>query len=134
MAATQILTDTLVSMVPGQLPLPPNIASGIHATVPGQITSQVGNNIIRSGSQNTTSLTDLAAMVPSFAEGGIVPGPLGAPQFAVVHGGETVMPGGGGTTIVQLVLDKRVIGEVALDALHKTARYNAGMVPGSLGS
>jgi hypothetical protein len=30
--------------------------------------------------------------LPHFAEGGIVPGPLGAPTLAVVHGGETVIP------------------------------------------
>jgi hypothetical protein len=37
-----------------------------------------------------------------FANGGVVPGPIGAPQLAVVHGGETVTPpggmGGGGST------------------------------------
>jgi hypothetical protein len=27
-----------------------------------------------------------------FAEGGVVPGPMGAPRLAVVHGGETVIP------------------------------------------
>ena len=69
-----------------------------------------------------------------YENGGIVPGPLGAPQLATVHGGETILPRGGGIMVVQLVLDKQVIGEVAIDALHKTARYNAGMVPGSLGS
>ncbi len=30
--------------------------------------------------------------VPGFQEGGIVPGPVGQPQLAVVHGGETVIP------------------------------------------
>lgn len=33
--------------------------------------------------------------VLGFAEGGVVPGPIGAPQLAVVHGGETVTPPGG---------------------------------------
>jgi hypothetical protein len=39
--------------------------------------------------------------LPGFAEGGIVPGPLGMPQLAVVHGGETVVPNGrfGGVVI-----------------------------------
>lgn len=32
--------------------------------------------------------------LPGFASGGIVPGPLGMPQLAVVHGGETVTPQG----------------------------------------
>lgn len=31
-----------------------------------------------------------------FATGGVVPGPVGAPQLAVVHGGETVVPAGEG--------------------------------------
>ncbi len=38
--------------------------------------------------------------VPGFAEGGLVPGALGSPMLAMVHGGETVIPagriGGGG--------------------------------------
>lgn len=34
--------------------------------------------------------------VPGFANGGIVPGPLGAPQLVVAHGGETFTPAGGG--------------------------------------
>lgn len=39
--------------------------------------------------------------IPSFATGGIVPGPRGAPVLARVHGGETVVPAGagGGVTI-----------------------------------
>ncbi len=28
----------------------------------------------------------------SFQDGGVVPGPVGQPQLAVVHGGETVVP------------------------------------------
>ena len=30
--------------------------------------------------------------VPGFAQGGVVPGPRGAPQLAMVHGGETILP------------------------------------------
>ena len=36
------------------------------------------------------------AGIPGFATGGMVPGMLGQPQLAVVHGGETVIPVGGG--------------------------------------
>jgi len=32
---------------------------------------------------------------PSFAQGGIVPGPTGAARLAVVHGGESITPRGG---------------------------------------
>jgi len=40
--------------------------------------------------------------LPGYANGGIVPGPIGAPQVAVVHGGERVTPAGvgGGVTVV----------------------------------
>lgn len=34
--------------------------------------------------------------IPGFASGGIVPGPIGAPQLAIVHGGERVIPAGPG--------------------------------------
>jgi hypothetical protein len=34
--------------------------------------------------------------LPHFAQGGIMPGPLGAPGLAVLHGGERVIPNGGG--------------------------------------
>jgi len=30
--------------------------------------------------------------LPSFATGGVVPGPEGQPQLAIVHGGETIIP------------------------------------------
>ena len=33
-------------------------------------------------------------LIPTFARGGIVPGPLGSPQLAIVHGGERVLPAG----------------------------------------
>jgi len=36
----------------------------------------------------------VGATVPAYADGGIVSGPIGAPQLAVVHGGETVTPAG----------------------------------------
>jgi len=41
-------------------------------------------------------LSAVAANLPHFADGGVVPGPTGAPSLAVVHGGETVTPVGGG--------------------------------------
>ena len=33
-----------------------------------------------------------AMSIPGYEEGGIVPGPIGAPQLAVVHGGEEIVP------------------------------------------
>lgn len=72
--------------------------------------------------------------VSEFAHGGIVPGPQGRPQLAVVHGGETILSNRGSILVVQLVLDRKVIGQVAVDALHRTARFQAGMTPGAIGS
>jgi hypothetical protein len=37
-------------------------------------------------------VNQLSNAVPKFANGGIVPGPIGKPQLAVVHGGEEVTP------------------------------------------
>lgn len=46
--------------------------------------------------------------IPGFAEGGIVPGRIGQPQLAIVHGGETVTPPGqsapGGTMFRDLII------------------------------
>lgn len=47
--------------------------------------------------------------LPGFAEGGVVPGPLGRPQLAVVHGGEEVLTpaqraSGGGALVGQLII------------------------------
>jgi hypothetical protein len=51
----------------------------------------------------STSSVDIPhGALPTFAEGGTVPGPTGQAQLAVVHGGETVSPAGarGGLTVV----------------------------------
>jgi hypothetical protein len=51
--------------------------------------------------------------IPSFDVGGIVPGPIGAPQLAIVHGGEEVIPPGrgasGGKMDIQINLDGRTL-------------------------
>ncbi len=46
-------------------------------------------NILGSGSLPRGG--GIAGPVPGFAEGGVVPGPRGSPQLAVVHGGEEVL-------------------------------------------
>ncbi len=50
--------------------------------------------IVNAVSSFTSSVNQ--SKLPKFAEGGIVPGPIGMPQLAVVHGGETVVPSGRG--------------------------------------
>jgi len=59
-----------------------------------------------------------------FAHGGMVPGPLGSPMPAIVHGGETVTPGGGGAgtlTIVNQIGDQ-VLDTLVVDVLNRTVR------------
>ncbi len=69
-----------------------------------------------------------------FDKGGIVPGPIGAPQMAVVHGGETILPthksnfgGGGGVVNINIsgntllsddagrMIGRQIIGELGLN-------------------
>ena len=45
--------------------------------------------------------------LPGYATGGVVPGPLGAPQLAVVHGGETIIPAGQTTNNWNLTINSR---------------------------
>lgn len=40
--------------------------------------------------------------LPAYAAGGVVPGPIGAPQLAVVHGGETITPPGAASIMVDM--------------------------------
>ena len=49
------------------------------------------------------------ALVPSFATGGVMPGPKGMPGLAMLHGGETILPThtGGGVTQVTVSLPGR---------------------------
>ena len=45
----------------------------------------------------------LRAGIPNFAIGGIVPGPLGRPLLATVHGGEMVLPVGAANVLAQML-------------------------------
>ncbi len=63
--------------------------------------------------------------VPQFAGGGTVGGPIGMPQLAVVHGGETVSAGGGETTI-NLIMDGQVLETVLWNRMDKTVRLRGG--------
>ena len=79
----------------------------------------------------------IVPIVPRRQLGGMVPGLPGQPQMILAHGGETIIPAGrsgGQPMVIQLILDRRIIGEVAVDAFHRTAKFKAGMVSGSIGS
>jgi len=53
--------------------------------------SRIRNFLGQFGPQQST--------VPAYQMGGVVSGPLGAPQLAMVHGGERIIPVGGSTTV-----------------------------------
>lgn len=57
--------------------------------------------------------------VGAFADGGIVPGPLGAPGVAVVHGGERITPVGVGETAIYLAGDLARVVEASAPAMAK---------------
>ena len=67
-----------------------------------------GRRATSSGTAPTTTIPHGA--LPAFAEGGTVPGPEGSPQVILAHGGETVTPSGGGTTI-NLTVQGSIIAE-----------------------
>ena len=57
--------------------------------------------------------------IPQFAEGGVVPGPLGAPQLIMAHGGEHIVPhrATGSPTIIRIELDREVLAQAVLGDL-----------------
>lgn len=66
--------------------------------------------------------------IPEFQGGGIVPGPLGSPMLARVHGGEMIMPPGrmpmGATYNVQVHVHGSVIAERDLAAVVREELYD----------
>lgn len=132
------LPGVSVPLIPNPVPdILDNVGGGGGLPGPTDFADVINTLPTGGGSTSTVpSMNDFFSdfrNIEQFGEGGVIPGPLGAPRMAVVHGGETVIPGSG-NIVIQLVLDKRVIGEVAVDAVNKVARFNAGMVPGSVGS
>lgn len=59
--------------------------------------------------------------LPRFDAGGVVPGPVGAPQLAVVHGGETVTPAGGSSG--DIVIHQRIVTADGKTVRNQTLRY-----------
>ena len=66
--------------------------------------------------------------IPSFGQGGTVPGPMGSPQLVMAHGGEKITPAGrgGGDTIVfnfpNYAGDKRDIEDAVMGAMVRLER------------
>ena len=65
------------------------------------------------------SANSLGFDIPQFAGGGTVPGPLGAPQLIVAHGGEHIVPhrATGSPTIIRIELDREVLSQAVLGDL-----------------
>ena len=71
-----------------------NIKQGIVDVI--NTFNRVRNDITGAPGHAVSGVKGLLSHIPGFASGGVVPGPIGAPTLAVVHGGETVIPTKGG--------------------------------------
>ena len=72
--------------------------------------------------------------IAHYDTGGVVPGPIGSPQPAIVHGGETITPpGGGGDTHVHFYIDGREIQGVVKKVVKRQARGGNRPLPSAGG-
>jgi hypothetical protein len=82
-------------------------------------------NVSGIGLLDTLTGGHLKGLIPGFATGGVVGGPLGQAQLAVVHGGERITPwqaggaGGGGGNISIFVAGSVVTDRQLVDAVHE---------------
>ena len=107
-----------MSLIQGMIDGLANNASSLYQT----IATIVANAAAVGGATSSGS-----ASVPGYQFGGIVPGPLGAPQLAVVHGGERIIPTGrsssGGVTI-----NIGTLYGTSREVAEQTARYLAAQL------
>ncbi len=86
------------------------------------------------GSRVGSAARRILPLLDDFQHGGVIPGPIGAPVPIMAHGGERVIPAGRNTPmVIQLVLDRKVISEVAIDAFMRISKFRAGAFRGSIG-
>ena len=75
--------------------------------------------------------------LPEFATGGMVPGPIGQPTLAVVHGGETVIPvgqsGGNGSVVIELRSSGSGVDDMLMEILRRAIKAQGGNVQLALG-
>jgi len=129
------LTETLLRLLGVDLP---GITSPIGAGG-GRATAALGSGV-STGPGSVTPSGGGGGGFQAFAGGGRVPGPLGKPMPAIVHGGETISGiggrsgGGGGPTIVieAGISDPLAIARAVVDALQ-LYEQNVGPVPIGLG-
>lgn len=64
--------------------------------------------------------------IPGFESGGTVPGPIGAPMLAMVHGGEHISPSGGGSTyninVTAIAANPADVGQTVVRAIQEYER------------
>ena len=94
-----------------------NTIGQLHWTVPGWVPGVGGNSIS-------------APKLPTFHQGGIVPGALGEETLAVLQAGERVTPAGGGgyaeETIVRLEADPHEVAGWVLKAIREAVQLRGG--------
>ena len=78
----------------------PGRVVGILKDIPGMIADAIRDIPGLGGAIKV--FTEIADRIP-FAKGGIVPGPLGRPVPAIIHGGEMVLPVGASRVIAQML-------------------------------
>lgn len=80
----------------------------------------------------------MGPVLPGFQRGGIVPGPVGRPMAAIVHGGERIMPAnqaGAGVTVVMQgpmflgdATDARKLADLIGEELQRKVRSGFNLV------
>ncbi len=76
-------------------------ASSIAQAVQGSAFASGSNYAAQLGAAQAIMRSQGFHNIPEFGRGGVVPGPIGAPQMAIVHGGETISPPGGATVNIE---------------------------------
>ena len=79
--------------------------------------------------QDLTRETQAPVTGLSFARGGTVPGPIGQPRLAVVHGGERAIPNGASANVQVTIVNNGAIGVPDLEEMIAnliTARFRRG--------
>ncbi len=97
----------------------------VQAIIDG-ITSLAGDvgGAIKNVINSIPGASIITSHIPGFAAGGVVPGAIGAPQLAVVHGGERVIPvsgNGGGAGSGSVVINISVAGGNPRDTINQLA-------------
>lgn len=136
--AAGIAEEDIVTMTAALFAIPTDIDISIHGTV--SISGDIGDleTIIGAGGGGSVTIGGGGGgTIIGFHEGGVVPGPIGAPQLAVVHGGEVIanphnpsalQMDSGGTTIV---FEGPVMGSGEIERAVRAALASNGRRGGS---